>query len=435
MEVNTCLRKYCEVRKGKERGGEGEMTVDEYSGDGVGDEGGGSGVVAVCEMRHLSLRERLDLFREAQKRAEMTRGEWFFLLDNGWYKDWESMALNGMVGMGDEREGEVDEEKAVVVGPIDNSPLYNKAGEFRTVLLEGRDYIFVGKEAWDLLHGWYGGGPEVKRQVIFNGFEEVVEVYRLDVKVFFQNVMIKVDDISKETTVGELKERVTGDRSENGKYSLYLEGEEDAGAIDDKLTIYQALITESTVLMLKKSSNALKHPLENGNGTKEPTLDEHKRNLRAGLTGLKNLGNTCFMNSALQCLSNTEKLSEFFLSGRYEEEINEENPIGRQGNLAREYATVLRNLWKAEEKSYAPRGLKFQVGQYAPQFHGYAQQDSQELMAFLMDGLHEVSICSHHSPSPIHYSKPLFISSKTLQESLPRILPLLEKPHPLFTPL
>jgi len=29
------------------------------------------------------------------------------------------------------------------------------------------------------------------------------------------------------------------------------------------------------------------------------------------------------------------------------------------------------------------------VGRYAPQFVGYAQHDSQELLAFLLDGLHE----------------------------------------------
>jgi ubiquitin carboxyl-terminal hydrolase 8 len=34
----------------------------------------------------------------------------------------------------------------------------------------------------------------------------------------------------------------------------------------------------------------------------------------AGLTGLKNLGNTCYMNSVLQCMSATTPLARYFLS-------------------------------------------------------------------------------------------------------------------------
>ena len=38
---------------------------------------------------------------------------------------------------------------------------------------------------------------------------------------------------------------------------------------------------------------------------------------------------------------------------------------------------------------YAPKSLKQSVARYAPQFSGYSQQDSQEFMSFLLDGLHE----------------------------------------------
>ncbi|XP_030925271.1 ubiquitin carboxyl-terminal hydrolase 8-like [Quercus lobata] len=107
-----------------------------------------------------------------------------------------------------------------------------------------------------------------------------------------------------------------------------------------------------------------------------------------GLTGLQNLGNTCFMNSAIQCLVHTPELVDYFL-GDYPKEINYDNPLGMKGELALAFGDLLRKLWAPGARPVAPRMFKSKLANFAPQFSGYNQHDSQEFLAFLLDGLHE----------------------------------------------
>lgn len=108
-----------------------------------------------------------------------------------------------------------------------------------------------------------------------------------------------------------------------------------------------------------------------------------------GLCGLSNMGNTCFMNSALQCLSNTPPLTEYILTDKFVDDINPSNPLGMHGEIARTYSELIKVMWGGNHSSFLPREFKCAVSRFAPQFNGFAQQDCQELMAFLLDGLHE----------------------------------------------
>ncbi len=117
-----------------------------------------------------------------------------------------------------------------------------------------------------------------------------------------------------------------------------------------------------------------------------------------GAVGLYNLGNTCFMNSMIQCLSHTLVWTKYFRCGEWRHDLNEDNPLGMQGLIGKEYAELIKQLWSGEYSCVSPSDLKRTIGQFAPAFAGFCQQDSQELMIFLLDGLHEGLNRVHQKP-------------------------------------
>jgi len=75
----------------------------------------------------------------------------------------------------------------------------------------------------------------------------------------------------------------------------------------------------------------------------------------------------------------------------YSDELNRDNPLGMGGAIAEAFGALLSRIWlpTGSSTSYSPREFKSQLQRFAPQFSGYQQHDSQELVAFLLDGLHE----------------------------------------------
>ncbi|XP_026476743.1 MATH and LRR domain-containing protein PFE0570w-like [Ctenocephalides felis] len=110
---------------------------------------------------------------------------------------------------------------------------------------------------------------------------------------------------------------------------------------------------------------------------------EQDKNI-AGLNGLRNIGNTCFMNSVLQCLSNTRLLTEYVKNDSCSGEI------GSNGALIKAFSSLISELWAPGSSRVVNTSLlKSQVQKIAPRFMGYAQQDAQEFLRYLLEGLHE----------------------------------------------
>uniref|UniRef100_A0AAQ5Z037 Ubiquitin carboxyl-terminal hydrolase n=1 Tax=Amphiprion ocellaris TaxID=80972 RepID=A0AAQ5Z037_AMPOC len=104
----------------------------------------------------------------------------------------------------------------------------------------------------------------------------------------------------------------------------------------------------------------------------------------SGLTGLKNIGNTCYMNAALQALSNCPPLTQFFL------ECGGLVRTDKKPALCKSYQKLVSDLWHKNRPSYVvPTNLFQGIKAINPMFRGYSQQDSQEFLRCLMDQLHE----------------------------------------------
>ncbi|XP_068510755.1 ubiquitin carboxyl-terminal hydrolase 43 isoform X3 [Anas acuta] len=124
-----------------------------------------------------------------------------------------------------------------------------------------------------------------------------------------------------------------------------------------------------------------------------------------GAQGLRNHGNTCFMNAVVQCLSNTAPLAEFLALGRY-------RARGARAEVTQRLAALVRALWTLD---YSPRlsaEFKSIVSKHSAQFRGNAQHDALEFLLWLLDRMHEdlgaaspaQGPCATAEPVPEHSS-------------------------------
>ncbi|XP_054072623.1 ubiquitin carboxyl-terminal hydrolase 4 isoform X3 [Rissa tridactyla] len=330
-------------------------------------------------------------------------GESWYLVDSRWFKQWKKYVgfdSWDMFGAGD---------PSLFPGPIDNSGLFGdpETQSLKEHLIDELDYVLVPTEAWNKLVTWYGcmdGQQPIVRKVVEYGLfvkHYKVEVYLLELKLCESSDPDNVISchFSKADTVATIEKEMRKlfnipAEKETRLWNRYTSNTyEQLSKLDS--TVQDAGLYQGQVILIEvKNEDGTwpgQHFLAKGSGfvCNSYNCRDNASLSQPGLCGLSNLGNTCFMNSALQCLSNTPPLTDYFLEDKYEAEINQNNPLGMRGEIAEAYAELIKQIWSGRQSHVAPRMFKTQVGRFAPQFSGYQQQDSQELLAFLLDGLHE----------------------------------------------
>jgi ubiquitin carboxyl-terminal hydrolase 4/11/15 len=381
---------------------------------------------------------------EKDKIISLKPGQKWYILSTLWFNKWSTyvdyMELNEPSGP---RPGMIDNTPLIdkTIETKDIPELYKVA--LKEDLSEHDDYYIVSSQVWDLFYSIYGSiNPPIERHVVAEGETQSykrVEIYPLHLYLqFISPTKVSPDGpytdicVSKKTTISELKPIVASLMNITTDFRLwgYPRDTAKASLLSKNYSLEASLLSQQDRILIECQTSDNTWPLDDKikkagimedddeNYSYSPSIDENgvkkskkfsvnlnfldgmrtrlggygstagKQSKKKGLCGLRNLGNTCFMNSALQCLSNTAPLNEYFISNKYKDHINKTNPLGMQGKLAREFGELIKEMWSGSSV-VSPVNLKYIIGQFAPQFSGFSQNDSQELLAFLLDGLHE----------------------------------------------
>ncbi|KAH0788602.1 Clan CA, family C19, ubiquitin hydrolase-like cysteine peptidase [Histomonas meleagridis] len=320
------------------------------------------------------------------------------------------------------KESISDESKKMI--PIDNSDLLDKNGKLDFANKEkGKDFIVISETAWKKIHKWNGGGPQIKLDTVDVGgkvkslipmnakvncraTEKAIQTYKYEKCADFKKRSLSLFSLA-ETTESRLldykdkqfheimdDDKFLKDYNISANQNIYLDIKNNRGN-----WISNFKDSNKPIFVNSRSDYFDNYNSHNSSSGYSPAFSVHTYGgygvsscgpaPAPGLVGLKNLSNTCFFNSGVQCLLHTNPFKQLFLHSDWEKDLNPTNPIGMKGKLAQAFISLFKEVWSGKNAVVSPAELKRTIGEFTERFSGWGQQDSHELITFMLDGLSE----------------------------------------------
>lgn len=320
--------------------------------------------------------------------CELRAGDSWYVMERRWFEQWKEFVESG------------NQDSSSFPGQIDNTELFEDRDSYhlKERLVENEDFVLVPAEAWHKLLAWYGmvdEQPPLERKVVDLPSTLKVEVYPVEIFLCLHSDMenIITAQFSRTNNIHFIQTVMCRAFMvpPGSECRLWMKSSDNSceRLRNLHMSVLDACLSSGMTVIMETRNADGTWPSSRPQIMRNSVEEQDSHHGQPGVCGLTNLGNTCFMNSALQCLSNTPPLTEYFLQSSYLEELNFTNPLGMKGEIAEAYADVVKQIWSGRHYSVVPRVFKTKVGHFASQFLGYQQHDSQELLSFLLDGLHE----------------------------------------------